>query len=128
MQKNLEDIKWTIDEEEFDDFFEQQRKNLPPGPDGIPCGIHRCAGGSGSPILFKAHTYVVEGGSVHTHILAASRTVFIPKSSIVDDKGLIGRSPDALDCKIITTAICCGLHKHSNRCYYTAQRCVSAKK
>ena len=28
-RKTWKIIKWTIDEEEFDDFFEQQRKNLP---------------------------------------------------------------------------------------------------
>ena len=45
------------------------------------------------------------------------------------------RSPDALrplafcdcDCKIITTAICFGLHRYSIRCIHPAQRCVSTK-
>ena len=47
----------------------------------------------GFPLLVQRS--VVEGGSVTTH-LAASRTVFIPKSSTVDDNGLIVRSLDAL--------------------------------
>ena len=65
---------------------------------------------------------------VLTHFVA-NRTAFIPKSSTVDDFGLIVRSPDALrpltlcncDCKIITTAICFG------RCIHPAQRCVSTR-
>ena len=77
-----------------------------PGPDGIPYGIHRCAGGLGSSI-YDAYKCVLEGGAVPTHC-AASRTIFIPKSSTVDDNGirphlsmasrfgLIVRSPVAL--------------------------------
>ena len=38
---------------------------------------------------------MLEGGAVLAHF-AASRTVFIPKSSTVDDDGLIVTSPDAL--------------------------------
>ena len=101
-----------------------QKKESAPGPDGIPHGIYRCAGGSGSHFLFNAYGFVVEGGSVPTRF-AASRTVVIPKSSTVDDNGLIVRSSDALrrltlcncDCKIITTAICFGLHRYSIRVY-----------
>ena len=37
---------------------------------------------------------VLEGGAVSAHV-AATRTVFIPKSSDVDDNGLMVRSPDA---------------------------------
>ena len=67
--------------------------------------------GLGSRFLCNAYKRVLEGG-------AAIRPVFIPKSSTVDDNGLIVRPPDALrplalydcDCEIITTAICPGLH------------------
>ena len=67
---------------------------------------------------------VVEDGSVPAYFAA---------SSTVDDSGLIVRSPDALhlftlcncDCKIITTAICFGPHKHSTRCIHPAQRCLN---
>ena len=57
-------------------------------------------------------------------------------NSTVDDNGLlIVRSPDALrpltlcncDCKIITTAICFGLHRYSIWCIHPAQRCVSTR-
>ena len=76
---------------------------------------------------------MLEGGAVPT-LFAASRTVFIPKSSTVDDNGLIVRPPDALrpltlcncDCKIVTTAICVGLHGYSIRCIHPAQRCISS--
>ena len=103
-----------------------------PGPDGIPYSIYRCAGGLG--FLFDAYKRVLEGGAVPTE-LAASRTVFIPESSTVDDNGLIARQPAALrpltlcncDCKIITTAICFGLHRYSVRCLHPAQRCISSK-
>ena len=69
-------------------------KESAPGPDGIPKSLYRCAGGLGSQFLFNAYKYVLEGGSVPAQ-LAASRTVFIPKSSDVDNKGRMVRSPDA---------------------------------
>ena len=70
-----------------------------------------------------------------SHVFAASRTVFIPKSSTVDDNGLIVRSPYPLspltlcccDCKIITTAIGFGLHRCSIRCIHPTQRCTSSR-
>ena len=46
-------------------------------------------------MLNDAFQRVLEGGAVPTHF-AASRTRFIPKSSTVDDNGLIVRSSDAL--------------------------------
>ena len=49
---------------------------------GFPCSICRCAGGLGSQFLFNVFQRVLEGGAVPTHF-AASRTVFIPKSSDV---------------------------------------------
>ena len=52
-------------------------------------------GGLGSQFLFNACKHVLEGGAIPAQF-AASRTVFIPKSSDVDDDGLIVRSPDAL--------------------------------
>ena len=66
---------------------------------------------------------------------AASRTVFIPKSSDVDTNGCIVRSPETLrpltycngDCKIITTAICRGFHWHTTRCIHPSQRCISSR-
>ena len=57
-------------------------------------------------------------------ILLESRTVFIPKTSDIHDIGGIIRSLDALrpltlcicDCKILTSAICRGLHWYTVRC------------
>ena len=102
-----------------------------PGPDGIPKTLHWCAGGLGSQFLFDGYKSVLEGGAVPTEF-AASWTVFNPKSSTVDDNGLIVRPPDALrpltlcncDGKIISTAICFGLHRTSIRCIHPAQRCI----
>ena len=58
------------------------KKESAPGP-GIRCGE-----GFGSQLLFNAYRYVVEGGSIPSRF-AASSTVFIPKSSSVDDNNLI---------------------------------------
>ena len=52
-------------------------------------------GGLGSQFLFNAYKFLLEGGSVPEHF-AESRTVFIPKTSDIDDNGRIIRSPDAL--------------------------------
>ena len=80
--------------------------------------------------LFKVHA----GGLVPLQ-LAATRTVFIPKSSDVDNNGFIVRSPDALrpltlcnfDCKILTTAICRGLQWYTMRCTHPSQTCISSR-
>ena len=66
---------------------------------------------------------------------AESRTVFIPKTSDTDDFGRIIRSPDALrpltlfycDCKLLTFAICRGLHWCTMRCVHPSQRCISTR-
>ena len=131
MQNVLEFLQWTIDKQEFDEMIATKKESAP-GPVGIPHGIYRCAGGLGSRFLFNAHKCVVEGGSVPTHF-AASRTVFIPESSTVDDNSLMVRSPDALrpltlcncDCKIITTAMCFGLQRYSTWCTPTRLSDVS---
>ena len=68
-------------------------KESAPGPDEVPYSLHRCAGGLGSQFLFNAYKHVLEGGPVPAQF-SASRTVFIPKSSDVDNNGLIVRSPE----------------------------------
>ena len=91
----------------------ETKKESAPGPDGVPYSIYKCAGGLGFLFLFNACKRVLQGGAVPTHF-AASRTVFVPKSSDVDDNGLVVRSPDALrpltlctcDCKIVAMAVC----------------------
>ena len=85
-----------------------------------------------SKFLFDAYIQVVEGGGAPPR-LAASRTVFIPKSSTLDDQGREVRSPDALrplthsncDCTFLTTAGCIGLQQYSVSCIHPGQRCVS---
>ena len=88
-----DDIRWTIDKTEFDDLL-ALKKNSALGPHGIPYGAYRCAGGLGSQFLFNAHRDLLEG-EVPDHV-AESRSVFIPKTSDIDDNGRIIRSPDAL--------------------------------
>ena len=105
-----------LDRAEFDDLL-ASKKDSAPGLDGIPSGIYRFAGGLGSKFLFHAYQAVLEGRNVPT-CFAERRTVFIPKTSDTDDLGRIVRSPNALrpltlcncNCKILTSAICRGLH------------------
>ena len=109
-------------ETEFDDVF-AMKKDSAPGPDGIPYGAYRCAGGLGSQFVNNAYRALWEGGAVPDHF-AESRTVFIPKPSDIDDNGRIIRSPDALrpltwcncDRKLLTSAISRGLHRYTMRC------------
>ena len=133
VQQAPDDINWTPDQVEFDDLF-ASKKDSAPGPDGIPYGIYRCAGGLGSKFLFHAYQAVLEGRNIPT-CFAERRTVFIPTTSDTDDLGRIIRSPDALppltlcnsDCKILTSAICRGLHWYTMRCIHTSQRCISSR-
>ena len=71
------------------------KKESATGPDGMPKGIYKCAGGFGSRYLFDAKKCVLKGGAVSTQF-AATRTVFSPNSSTVDDNRVLVRSPDAL--------------------------------
>ena len=133
VQKAPDDIQWVIDQNEFDELMATNKESAP-GPDGIPYSLHRCAGGLGSTFLFKVYQHILAGGLVLLQF-AASRTVFIPKSSEVDNNGFIVRSPDALrpltllncDCKILTTAICRGLQWYTMRCIHPSQRCISSR-
>ena len=43
VQKAPDDIRWTIDQTEFDDLL-ASKKDSAPGPDGIPYGACRCGG------------------------------------------------------------------------------------
>ena len=66
---------------------------------------------------------------------AGSRTVFIPKTSDTEDLGRIIRSPDAFrpltlcncDCKLLTSAICRGLHWYTMQRVHPSQRCISTR-
>ena len=109
VQKAPDDIRWTINRTDFNELI-AVKKDSAPGLDGIPYGAYRCAGSLGSQFLFNAYRSL-EGGTVPEHI-AESRTVFIPKTSDIDDNVRLIRSPDALrpltlcncGCKLPTSA------------------------
>ena len=130
---SCDDINWTIDQAEIDDLL-ALKKDSPPGPDGIPYGVYRYAGGLGSKFLFRAYKAVLEGSTI-PDCFAESRTVFIPKTSDTDDLGRIIRSPDVLrplklcycDCKLLTSAICRGLHWYTMQCIHSSQRCITSR-
>ena len=133
VQQDPDDISWTVDQDEFDDLL-VLKKDSTPSPDGIPHGAYRCAGGLGSKFLFNAYKAVLEGSAI-PECFAESRTVFTPKTTDIDDHGRIIRSPDALrpltlcncDCKLLTSAVCRGLHWYTMRCIHTSQRCISSR-
>ena len=70
---------------------------------------------------------------VPSQSILLSRTVFITKTSDIDNNGRIIRSPDALrpltlcscDCELLTSAICRGLQWYTIRCIHFSQRCIS---
>ena len=132
-QRAPDNICWEIDRNEFDELS-AIKKECAPGPDGIPFGLYRCAGGLGSRFLYNATRHVLEGGVIPA-LFAESRTACISKSSDVDNNGRIVRSAEALrpltlcncDCKIRTTAICRGLNWYTVRCIHPSQRCISSK-
>ena len=133
VQQAPDETSWTIDQAEFDDLLALM-KNSAPGPDGIPHGACRCAGGLGSKFLFDAERTVLEGSAIPV-CFAERRTVFIAKTSDTDYNGKTIRSPDALrpltqsncDCKLLTSAICRGLHWYIMRYMHPSQRCTSSE-
>ena len=133
VQKAPDDFRWVIDKNEFDELLATKQESAP-GLDGIPYSFYVCAGGLGSRILFCAYSHLLEGGTTPAHFVG-SRTIFIPKSSDIDDNGRIVRSREALrpltlcncDCKLLTTAICRGLHWYTMRCVQPSQRCISSR-
>ena len=98
-----------------------------------PCGVYRCAGGLGSKFFIHVHHAVLEGSTI-PDCFAESRAVFIPKTTDTDDIERIFRSLDALrpltlcncDCKLLTSAVCRGLHWYTIRCVHPSQRCISS--
>ena len=58
VQKAPDDIRWTIDRTDFDELI-ALKKDSAPGPDRIPCGAYRRAGGLGSQFLFNAYKIFV---------------------------------------------------------------------
>ena len=63
VQKAPDDICGTIDTIEFDDLV-ALKKDSAPGPDGIPYGVYRCAGGLGSKFLVHVYQAVLEGSTI----------------------------------------------------------------
>ena len=62
---------------EFDDFL-ALKKDSARGPDGIPYGAYRCAGGLGSQFLFqRLKVSVLEGGTVLEHVLLKVEPFFV---------------------------------------------------
>ena len=133
VQKAPDDIRWVIDRTEFDELI-VMKKDSAPGPDGICMALVGVQGGLGSQFFFNAYKYLLEGGTVPEDF-AESRTVFIPKTSDIDDNGRFIGSPHALrpltlcncDCMLLTTAICRGLHWYTMKCIHLSQRCISSK-
>ena len=72
--------------------------------------------------------------SSHPHGSSSMKKTSSTFTSDNDDLGRVIRSPDALrlltlcncDCKILTSAICRGLHSYTLRCLHTSQRCISS--
>ena len=89
----------------------------------------------GSGFLFSANRSLLEGGTVSEH-LSASRTVFTPKASDIDDNGRVVGSPDALRpltlCNFFFTNFTLLLSGEASigntmRCVHPSQRCISSK-
>ena len=133
VQRAPDSICWENDRNEFDELSAIKKESAP-GPEGIPFGLYRCAGGLGSRFLHNVCKHVLEGGVVPA-LFAESRTVFIPKSSDVDNNGRIVSSAEALrpltlcncDSKFLTSAICRGLHWYTMRCIHPSKRCISSR-
>ena len=110
VQSAAEGIVWDVSREEFEELLATKRESAP-GPDRHPYSTRRNTGGTGKRFLFEAYQYLFRGGHPPTDF-AARRTVFIRKSTDVDEVAQLIRAPDAVrslmlcncDCKIITTA------------------------
>ena len=68
-------------------------------------------------------------------LIVLLKAVFIPETSDNDDFGRNIRSPDAhrpltlcnCDCKLLTSAVCRGLHWYTMRCVHPSQRRISSR-
>ena len=76
VQQALNDIRWTIDQAEFDDLL-AFKKDSALGPDAIPHVAYRCAAGLGSKFLFNAYRAFL-GGAV-PDCFTENRSAFIPR-------------------------------------------------
>ena len=127
------DLNWSFQLDEFEELLASKRESAP-GPDELPCSVHRSADGMGTKFLFAAFQAALRGAALHQEF-GACRTVFIPKTSEVDVQGLLIRSLESLrpltlcncDCKILTAAMCSRLQIYSIECIHPSQRCVTQR-
>ena len=133
VQKAPDDVKWEIDKREFDEMIATKKKN--PLLDQmvfqmVSAGVRVGWGSTSCSMLIN----VCLSGAVPTHLLQAGPFSF-PSPPMSTTMVFIVRPPDAFrpltlcncDCKIMTTAICFGLHWYSIRCIHPAQRCISSR-
>ena len=62
VQKAPDDIRWEIDRNEFDELMAATKESAQ-GPDGIPYGLYRCAGGLGGFAVSLSRVQTCSGGS-----------------------------------------------------------------
>ena len=94
VQLALRELIRSIGLDEFEEQFASKRDSAP-GPDGLPNSVCRGAGGSGAKFLFAAYQATLQGEAL-PYGFGASRTVFVPETSDINDQGLLIRSPESL--------------------------------
>ena len=125
VQQALDDINWTIDQAGFDDLV-ALKEDSALGLDGTSHGVYRCAGGLGSKFLYRAYQAVLEGRNI-PECLPKIGPSLSPRRLTSMTFGRNLRSLDALrplslcnfDCKLVTSAICRGLHWYTMRCIHS---------
>ena len=88
-QKALDDIRWEIDRDEFDELM-ASKKGIRSRSRWDSMQSLQVCWRVGFSFFYNAYKYRVEGGPVPTQF-AASRTVFIPKTSDIDNNGFVVR-------------------------------------
>ena len=126
LQQAPDDISWTIDQAQFDDLLALKKDSASwPWRNSLRC-LHVCWWSGFEVPLFMLTI---------PDYFADSRTVSIPKTSDIDERGRRIRPLDTLrtltlcncDCKLLTSAICQGLHWYTMRCVHSSQRRISSK-
>ena len=119
VQKALDDIRWEIDRNEFDELMAIKNES-PPVLDEIPESLYGCAGGLGSQFLFHAYIHVPEVVLSSLRYLLKPRLCWLqspPTSTTME--GSWDHS-EALRPRW-------GLHLDTMRCIRPSQRRISAK-
>ena len=81
------DLRWSIDFDELQKLLASERESAS-APDGSPCSWYRSAGGIVARFLFASYQACPQGPSLPVGF-GDNRTVFIPKSSVVDAHGMV---------------------------------------